>query len=140
MAYLFKQKLNLLELANAAHRPKRVLIQEPEEYLAALYQHYLLEHNFDVKHCPDLHNISKFIIEGFYPDVLVFCADANFEGVRQFLSQFSYRFPGVLLIATGISSDSELVRELMSAGVTGHINRKLTRPQDLAIVIKSMIQ
>ena len=54
MAYLFKQKLQINELAGLSQPNFRVLVYEPEEYLGALYAHYLAAHNFDIRHCPDL--------------------------------------------------------------------------------------
>lgn len=139
MAYLFKQKLNLSELVVNSLSPKRVLIHEPEEYLAALYGHYLRQHNFDVKHCPDLEKISK-VINIFKPDVLVFCADAPHlaGGLWNLLPRLSQDFPQLRLVSTGLDSSSR-VKELMAAGVLGHINRKLSRPQDLAVIIKSIL-
>jgi hypothetical protein len=142
MAYIFKQKLNIHDLAGVVHRQKRVLVHEPEEYLSALYGHYLREHNFDVKHCPDLGKISH-LIASFRPDVLVFCSDATHSlssrEIKKLLSGFSLELPDLRLVATGLNSSGELLRELMSAGVLGHINRKLSRPQDLVVVIKSIL-
>lgn len=143
MAYLFKQKLNIAELADISRRPKKVLIYEPEEYLSALYQHYLRRHNFDVKHCPDLGMIRE-ATSSFLPDVLVFSLDGqtNPPASRslRLLANLVLGFPFLRLVSIGSSSHNSLVKELMTAGVLGHINRQLSRPQDLAIVVKSILQ
>lgn len=66
MAYLFRQKLYLKDLAGLSAPPKKILISEPESYLSALYGHYLEAHNFDIKHCPRLDQI-KAALANFSP-------------------------------------------------------------------------
>jgi hypothetical protein len=142
MAYLFRQKLNILELAGREAGLRRVLIYEPEEYLGALYRHYLRMHNFDVKHCPVLGQARQAIAD-FEPDVFVFCADSESAGtaseIWKLLPYLGADFPGLRMVSTGLNSSNEIIRRLMEAGVLGHINRKLSRPQDLAIVVKSIL-
>ena len=141
MAYLFRQKLNISELVDLAQAPKRILIHEPEEYLSALYAHYLRAHNFDVKHCPNWDKISA-MVKSFRPQVFIFSADALVPHTNVkiwgLLSGLVSDFPNLKLISTGLGNSSPL-KELMAAGVLGHINRKLSRPQDLAIIVKSIL-
>ena len=141
MVYLFKQKFNFAELAGLAVLPKRILIYEPEDYLAALYAHYLRLHNFDIKDCPNLGEINE-IIMSFKPHLLIFCAD----GVRE-SSQFpgmilslSRRFPDLHFLATGYNLSHQGIKELMSAGVESHLNRRLSRPQDITVLVKTILQ
>ena len=143
MAYIFKQKLNMSELSGIIENPKKVLIHEPEEYLAALYSHYLQAHNFDIKHCPNLEQIRESI-NSFRPDVLVFSVDASSQPaaparIWKLLPYLRSSFPDLRLISTGLGGGNYMP-ELMAAGVLGHINRSLHRPQDLGIIIKSILQ
>lgn len=75
MAYLFKQKLDLRELAEMEERPKVIMIAEPEENLLALHSYYLSSHNFLVKHCTRVESL-KGLIEEHSPHLLFF--DPNF--------------------------------------------------------------
>ena len=138
--YLFKQKLNLADLAGLTILPKRILIYEPETYLAALYAHYLRLHNFDIKHCPDLRGIHQLILS-FQPHLLIFCADdhkiaAEFPGLVLSLSR---RFPDLHFLATGYNLSHQGIKELMSAGVQSHLNRRLCRPQDIVHIVETLL-
>ena len=135
MAYLFKQKLNIADLVSAGQIRKKVLIYEPEEYLSALYAHYLQKHNFDVKHCPDLANLREAIVN-FEPHIFVFCSDAP---IFKLLPQLNSCLPGMHLVSTGLNCSHERLNELMSAGVLNHLNRRLSRPQDLVVIINSIL-
>jgi hypothetical protein len=140
MAYLFKQKFNFAELAGLAVLPKKILIYEPEDYLAALYAHYLRMHNFEIKHCPNLGEINE-MITSFKPHLLIFCADgvresSQFPGMILFLSR---RFPDLHFLATGYNLSYQGIKELMSAGVQSHLNRRLCRPQDIVEIVKTLL-
>jgi hypothetical protein len=140
MAYFFKQKLNMGELSGLARDPRKILIYEPEEYLGALYAHYLKEHNFDVKHCPDLKKIKQIIL-GFDPELLIYSADSELSAQSQasFFRNLSLNFPSLRVVTTGYNLSSENVREFMSAGVSSHINRRFSRPKDLAFLAKTLL-
>ena len=139
MPYIFKQKLQIQELVDLQQPIKRILIHEPEEYLAALYQHYLQVHNFDIKHCPVLESL-EVSAKNFAPDVLIFNIGENHNSKAEWLLKFKKDFPEAGVITTGFNTNSEILKLLLSAGISSHINRKLTRPQDIAVVVKSMLQ
>jgi len=139
MAYIFKQKINLADLAALGQEPKKVLIYEPESELGALYAHYLRAHNFDIRHCPYLASIRQFIAE-FEPHLLIFNAESS-QALLE-ISRVSRNFPAGFprLISTGYNLSGQKIGELMSAGVASHINRKLSRPQDLAILVETILK
>jgi hypothetical protein len=141
VAYLFKQKLNLTDLAGVTVIPKRILIYEPETYLAALYAHYLRMHNFDIKHCPNLSEVTDMIIS-FQPHLLIFCADGITPPFRapSLISALNRRFPELSLLTTARDLGHQGTKDLMDAGVLGHLNRNLSRPQDIPILVKTILQ
>jgi len=141
MAYIFKQKLNLADLAGLSAGPKRILIYEPEDYLAALYTHYLCQHNFDIKHCPNLSEVSG-VIANFHPHLFIFNADGfsaapKFSGLILSLSQ---KFSDLHFLTIGYNLSRQGIKELMSAGVESHLNRRLSRPQDIVEVARTLLQ
>ena len=140
MPYIFKQKLNLSDLAGFATLPKRILIYEPEDYLAALYAHYLRQHNFDIKHCPNLSQVSE-MIASFQPHLLIFCADGREAAFKAsgLISTLSRRFPDLGLITTARDLSRQGIKDLMDAGVLGHLNRGLSRPQDIPVLVKTIL-
>ena len=138
MSYIFRQKLNLGELVNHEQEPRKILVFEPEQYLGALYRHYLLEHNFDVKHCPELDRIKAALFD-FSPHVLVFNAEwPGSEGNREIMS-IKRNFPELVVVSTGYNIGNEDLKLLMQAGVSSHINRRLSRPQDLVEIVKAVL-
>ena len=140
MPYIFKQKLHIQDLAGADKALRRVLIFEPEEYMGALYHSHLRMHNFEVRHCAEL-NMVVSVAEDFLPNLLVFNIDhpqsTNSKG--RWLVNFRQRFPHVCLITTGFNIDVELLKQLMPSGPVSHLNRRLTRPQDLAVLAKTLL-
>lgn len=140
MAYIFKQKLQLRDLVNIESSLKKVLIYEPEQYLAALYGHYLSAHNFDVKHCPNLSDL-KIFAQMRRPDILIFSAEGGgaFPEKIAWLSDFKKNFPDVPVVTTGFKAETEALKQFMAIGISGHINRRLTKPQDLVVIVKSIL-
>ncbi len=141
MAYIFKQKLNLTDLAGLTILPKRILIYEPEIYLAALYAHYLRQHNFDIRNCFNLDKVNGMIIS-FQPHLLIFCTDglkAPFKAPGLILA-LSRKFPNLSFLTIARELSHQGTKDLMDAGVLGHLNRSLSRPQDVVEVVKTLLQ
>lgn len=143
MAYIFKQKLNIHDLVNLPQeRQKRVLIHEPEDYLDALYAYYLKGQNFDIRHCQRLESLIDSV-KNFTPDILIFNVEAQAKPFRlkaDWIFRFKKNFPEIFVITTGFNTDSEILKVLLSAGVSSHINRRSTRPQDIAVVVRNILQ
>ncbi|MBI5530619.1 MAG: hypothetical protein HY918_03920 [Candidatus Doudnabacteria bacterium] len=140
MSYLFKQKLNLGDLSLTNREIKRVLVFEPEEYLAALYANYVRNQEFEVRHCLELEEVPALIVK-FSPHLLVFNAEALDSPVKSksWLVSLKNRHPELHVVTIGYNISSEGVRELMSAGISSHINRHLSRPNDIAHIIKAIL-
>ncbi|MFI5205459.1 MAG: hypothetical protein ACHQVK_00815 [Candidatus Paceibacterales bacterium] len=140
MPYINKQKFQIHDLADIAQRPKRIVIYEPEEYLAALYAHYLRQHSFDVKHCPDL-GLLKQLMLSFSPQMLVYNIEQTQSPKAQLnrLLKLKTDFPDTFVITTGFNTGSEILKLLLEAGIASHINRRLSRPQDLPMIVKSIL-
>ncbi len=140
MAYMFRQKLRLEDLAGFEAPAKKVLVFEPEEYLGALYSHYLRMHAFEVMHCLERENLQSSLL-AFAPHLLVFNADAesDFAARRARLLECKNSKPDLLIVTTALNASSKDVSDLMSAGVLSHINRNFSRPQDLGLVVRALL-
>jgi DNA-binding NtrC family response regulator len=141
MNYIFKQKLQLADLASLDRAPKRILIFEPEQYLSALYGHYLARHNFDIKHCTELGELRKLLLN-FNPELLVLSLDNTelLPKVSQMPRRLVNEFPSLKVISTSYNLNNESIGELMRSGVVSHINRRLSRPQDLVAIVKTILE
>lgn len=136
MAYIIKQKLKLEDLANVAKPPLRVLLYEPDSDLGQLYVYYLQANDFEVWHHQDFSSIRQ-AISSFQPQLLLLSSDGQFSvaGFQSVLSQF----PGLKAVSFGYNLKHEAISQLMRAGILSHINRRLTRPNDLAVIVKSLV-
>lgn len=129
---LFKQKFYLRDDMAMNHpRPKLILILEPEEYLVAIYGRYFLQPHFRLKTLGDMHE------EGpdFSPDLLIINTDAYFE----WLVKLKKDFPNLPVISIGDSLTAGQLKQLMSYGVTSHINKKFSRPNDMVTLTKTIL-
>jgi len=140
MAYMFRQKLRLEDLANLKSAPKKVLVFEPEEYLSALYAHYLRQQAFLVSQCAQIENLLAEVA-GFGPHLLVFNAEpkGNFDMGRAWLFECKKAHPELVVVTTAFNAGTQAVSELMEAGCQSHINRNFSRPQDLGLVVSTLL-
>ncbi len=136
MAYLYRQKLKISDLVNLPTKANRIVIYEPEDYLGALYGHYLAYHDFDVRHCANLLEL-KETVSGFFPDILVFSADQG--GFKLHLQSLTQDFPQLKVVTTAYNWTHQEIADLMSLGVLSHINRRFSRPTDLAMLDNTFI-
>ena len=141
MSYILKQKLNIKDFVGFQSPVHKIVLHEPEEYLSALYAHYLREHNFEVKNCSSLDQL-RDSVEDFAPKILIFSVESptNLNFKANWLLNFKNNFPQITIITTGFNTSSDILKLLLQAGISSHMNRKLTRPQDLAIIAKHLLQ
>ena len=131
MAYLFKQKLILPPAIPAS----LVFVVEPEEYLLDLYCKYLLAEAFSVKGFKALEFLAAH--DAPAPDVVIintrFLQQPDFPKFRASL------FPApIKIISIGMVEDQDFVRNLMALGISGHLERRLSRPQGLVEIVKAV--
>ncbi len=137
MTYIFKEKFKIADLAHTPTQSHRVVVCEPEEYLAALYGHYLSAHNFDIKHCPQIGKLRE-VLNSFRPRLLILnIEEKNADG--GLVQNLRRQFPNIRLITMGYNTGGEIIKELMNAGICGHIDRRLSRPKDLIYIVKAVI-
>lgn len=137
MSYLIKQKFSIAELVDLDQPRKRILIGEPQGDLGALYRGYLNEH-FDTQHCTDL-ALLKQELRRFSPQLLIVNSGSLLGLAGLKAASLKTEFPSLLIVTIGQNLDSESLKELMATGVCSHINRSLTRPQDVVEVVKALL-
>jgi len=137
MSYLIKEKFSIADLTGIRVEPNRVIICEPEEYLAALYGYHLMQHNFDVRHCRGEKDVKELLLS-FSPRLLVINIEAENLN-RDLLFSLCRQFPSLNIITIGYNIGGEVIKKLMSDGICGHIDRRLSRPKDLIYVVKAVL-
>ena len=136
MPYIVKQKLKIEDLVSLPKQPARVLVFEPSAYLGALYRHYFGLHGFEAMHSPDLDGLPQ-VLSVFLPGLLVFSAEQPRPEAA--LRPLLRDFPGLKIVTTAYNLNHAVVSRLMSAGVLSHINRRFSRPQDLVVLARTLI-
>jgi DNA-binding NtrC family response regulator len=138
--YLFKNKINVADLVDLQRQSKKILIYEPNSDLGQLYSSYFKQSNFEVQHCRE-REILPHNLMIFSPNLLVYSLDLLHEtGSKTFYLQgIKQSFPSLTVVTVGYNLDPEALKNLMNCGVSGHINRQLSRPQDLVTVVKMLL-
>jgi hypothetical protein len=139
MAYLFRQKIDLRELAGAEYSPRLIMLAEPEEYLLALYSYYLQNYNFIVKNCADA-SILEEMISAHNPSLLFF--NPGFYGkisqAASFLKKMMANFPFLQVVTIGNGVSEKELKLLMQTGIVSHIERRLSKPKDIVAVAETI--
>jgi len=140
MSYIIKQKLMLSDLAEINQRLHTVLLFEPEEDLRNIYSLYFVRHNFKVHICPRPEDIRTHI-DAAYPHVIVLSTQYYSEHAKtlKLLREVRAYIPHAPLITIGLNNSHEELKSFVTAGITGHVDRRLTRPQDLVLIVNTFL-
>jgi DNA-binding NtrC family response regulator len=142
MSYLFKQKLDLGDLISLNYSPpKVVLVAEPEEYLLNIYCNCLRSYNLQVEECRRIEDIFKSIKQ-YSPHLLLLSLafPPNFYRLFFILENLRKNHPNLRILTIGDKVNTEVIKRLMSVGVSSHIEKQLTRPQDIILIARSILE
>lgn len=137
--YLTKEKFNIQDLVDLSFKPSRILVISADEMLRQIYQQHLEANKFLVGlgHYKDLIPASEELTQ--YDLWILDIVNELFDEQQQWLVVAKNSYPNVKIITLGMGLPEGYLTNLMSAGIVGHIDRKLTRPQDLVLLIKTII-
>lgn len=140
MAYLFRQQFKISDLAAPRQRNYSVIVVEPDLYLAKLHELHLTGAGFEVHHCHSPELLSQYLAE-VPASVLLLNPEiyGDFKRAVDGIRVINKKFPHIHLVTIAYNLESANLKELMSSGISSHINRKLSRPRDVADIIKSLI-
>lgn len=140
MSYIVQEKFNIYDLVPRPDRRNLIGIVEQEDYLAKLYEKYLQQQQFTVYHCPQPQDVEDFLAF-LSPQVLLLNPESY--GPTKLAAKVVKRvigsFPELLVVTVSYDTAPEDLKLLMGAGIVSHINRKLSKPQDVAEVIRSVL-
>jgi DNA-binding NtrC family response regulator len=141
MAYLFREKINLLDLANLEQKNSRVLTVGVEDFLRDLYEAYLKKSEIALAHCKSVDAAHSYI-KIYQPELLILGVEQlrSFQPTLSFLYQVRLFYPSLPVVSVGFDTDHQFLRQAMSAGVCSHIDRRHTRPQDVVLIVKSLLR
>ncbi len=140
MPFLIKQKFNIYDLAPEVIGQNKVIVLEPDFYLANLYKKYLEQSDFLVSRCshPDYAQDHLAI---FSPKALLVNSDSykNVKMAAKAIEQYLLLVPGLVVVTLGFNTNSEDLRHLLDVGVCGHINRWSSRPKEIVELFNSLV-
>jgi DNA-binding response OmpR family regulator len=139
MAYFEKQKFNILELVLRKDSPRKILLVEPEYYLRVLLKNLLEKENFLVASAEKISE-SKLILEFFEPDIAVISphSEKDLQVFLLGLSDLRKQYQTLRILTVGHRLPVEAMKKIMDLGVSSHLERALTKPHDIAAVIKTL--
>ena len=140
MPYITKEKFNIGDLSRDASPEYVVVIAEPEYFLAKLYEKYLSERGFGVRHFRSGYELHDFLTLDA-PDAVLLNPGtySTTSQVGESIKKIARLLPRVRIITISYDTTPEDLKYFISAGITSHINRKLGRPRDVAEVVRAVL-
>lgn len=141
MAYLFREKFKVSDLAVLQQRPDMlVLIMEPEDYLRELYAKHFSDNDIKVVHCTRAEELFEHVRISD-PQLLLVNIDAldRFSRMLGLLKLIKASFNHLPVVAISGGLDADGLKELMDIGISSHIDRRFTRPADVVHVVKAIL-
>ena len=140
MSYIHKQKFNISDLVPEDLRVRHVLVVEPEYYSRQLYVKHLREHGFKPAHSSDLSE-GLVLLKSLKPQAAILSphAESSYENFIYALSLVRKMYPELPIITVGEALPVSVLAEIMGLGVSGHLEKKLTRPGDIVTVINAIL-
>ena len=138
MDYIFRTHYRLT--SNSMSKPiPVVLLAETEPEACAMYRRHLTAGaDLEVSVCGSLAALSGQL-ETLQPDLLIINPGPNLKGSLKFLGRAKRLYPALRIITLGYAIPEDYLDELMQLGVSAHINRYLSRPQDVALAAQQVL-
>lgn len=131
MRYVSTER-NLVGMTRAT---SSIAIVSADSSLSRLYGK-LLASEFNIMIVP-VHGLLRQLIS-YPPDVVILDTNTA-EPLVPTVDGIIRSFPRMRIITVGFSIPEEMLEGLARAGVVSHINRKLTQPRDVIIVVKQTL-
>jgi DNA-binding NtrC family response regulator len=141
MEYLFRQHYNLQPLPDAIAPDSAspiVLLAESEPEALALYARHLARADLQVNVCMELALLLRQVQDS-RPGLLIINPTPDITAAIALLRQIAAAQPGIPVITIGAAIPDAYLDQLMASGVALHLNRSLTRPQDIAVAARQLL-
>lgn len=116
----------------------RVIICSDEPTLGALYGPYLSEIPLHVVAHSSFADLLSVALQ-HKPDVVLGCI-TDPESHVTVLQKVKMALPAVHVVTTGLSLDESAMRRLLGLGLSGHVDRMLSRPRDVSVMIEQLFE
>lgn len=138
MSYLFNKSYLAENSVNVLPNYFTIVLYEPHETLASMYKMHLEASEFRVSLCSELAGLLGHIRK-LRPHLLIASIEGTFGGLSTGeLGEITEQFPYLHVITVSDNLNDTDIGSLMSLGVNSHINRKFSRPRDIALVARNV--
>lgn len=118
---------------------KTILLAEPELEARGLYEKHLVGPDIEVYVCQDQNKLHENLAD-INPDLLIINPGTNPARSLVFLQSIKKNHPYLKIITIGYGTPDDYLDRFMQIGVSYHINRHLTRPQDVAVAAQQVLE
>mgnify|MGYP000163769992 CR=1 FL=1 len=118
--------------------PRTVLFADTNPEARQLYVKYLKDAHIDVVVCEDLDNLLPALATS-KPLVLIFNSGQAIKDHFPLFVQAKAIYPELFIITMGYAIAEDDLDALMRLGVSCHVNRSLTRPQDIVTAAEQVM-
>ncbi len=141
MPYMVKEKLNLLDFVGHQPQVSTILMAGVDKNLASIYRRLMIDSKVRIEWLHGMDGITQYV-DFFSPRLLI----GEVTTGKQFNQTFGHirtvreSFPSLPIISISLALEHQELEKLMDLGTVSHINRTLTRPRDVAIIIKNILE
>ncbi len=139
MEYLFREKLIRPGLKIQDVFPRMVLIAEPSKPLCEIYARLFNPDDFMVHSCTE-YAVLNMLLRELDPALLLLTITPFKHDSFSHVKKITKNHPELKIITMSHDSEQQGLGKLMSLGVSGHINKKLTRPKDVVELALHVLQ
>lgn len=137
MNFIFREKLIRPGLVLQNVYPKVVLIADPQDTQCRIYARHFDANEVICQMCSEYHQLHKTIHE-LDPHLLLLTL-TPFEKKIAEVKKITKKYPRLRIVTLSEGNEFSGLKELMSLGVSGHINKGLTRARDVVELAQSVL-
>ena len=140
MAFLYRKKLNLMDLADRRIPKKKIFLMVEDSFLRGIYSYHLLNEEYEVGGCGRVEDMQAHL--GLFNPHLLLLLLSQVPSRRDIVYHLRLArksSPGLKIVTVGSTGQQETLNRLMDFGISAHIDRRLSRPRDVVDVVKIIL-
>lgn len=138
MRGIFYKKFNMNEIFETNLNKPIVVLAETDPETRAIYARYLSRANFIVNLCAEVDALHKQMLV-YEPDILVCNPNFLFGFSSSVFHNIRSLYPKLPIVTVGDSVVDTDMDKLMKLGVSAHLSRKFSQPNDLVFTVEQLL-
>jgi len=138
MNYIFTEKFIRPGLKVQNVYPKVVLVADPQPEICSIYLRHFNDASFITQVCNKYETLAGILRE-LDPHLLVLTLTPLKTKAEATVKKIMVRHPFMRIITLARTESESDPRRLLGLGVVGHLNKELTRPQDIVTLAQHVL-